>query len=440
MRGSFSEEANRFVVVGSGGFQVSDTLSGDLVSPVHLASPPVGEARLSPNGDFVLMICAPGGRTNEPLRELRVFETSTGKPLAPAFFLTNSPAHYSLSRDGKTLLCLSGNNARVWNVLTGTPLSPSMAPSASGVLSPDGTCVLTWSGTVVKMWEAATGKECFNPIPHDFSVKHAAFSRDGSRFVTCCSDNGFNKCYARVWNGKSGESLGPPLKHSDGILSASISPDGNRVVTASEDFKAIVWDIATGRQLTPPLKHEHQVFTAAFSSVGEWIVTASGDMTARVWISENGNPLTPSLRHKEGLVAAKFLGNGNLIAWDRRGDAYVWPLIPDERSIDDLVILARLLSGVSVITRSQLPSPQSESLQSLWTRFREKYPADFAVDAKDTWTWHESQARDSEAEHQWPAAAFHLRRLLVFRPNEQSVVDRLAHAEQMMQASRPATP
>lgn len=258
------------------------------------------------------------------------------------------------------------------------------------------------------------------------AVHSAEFSRDGSKIVGCCWDPLFTKCYAQVWSAKDGRPIGPQLMHGDGVLFASFSPDGNRVVTASEDFTAIVWDVNTGRRLIFPVEHEEKVRTASFSPDGQWFVTASADKTARVWNAETGDPLTPLLRHLTELTNAAFLADGRrIVTHDGKEECRIWQLTVDDRVIDDLVLLSRLLSGHTDTRFGQLTSQRSESLEDIWKRLRIKYPSTFETSTKEIEEWHEFQAEECDIDEQWFGEAFHLRRLLALRPGDQSIIKKL---------------
>src|SRR5207247_6927414 len=150
------------------------------------------------------------------------------------------------------------------------------------------------------------------------------------------------------------------------------------------------------------LRHEYWVRTAVFSPDGKWILTAGADKTARVWNAENGDPLTPPLRHLVELTSARFLAGGHrIVTTDQQGQARIWELRADERPVDNLIMLAGLLSGNSVTPAGQLTRPQSESLEMTWCRLRVKHRSDFVVSDEEIMAWHQLQAEESERRQQW---------------------------------------
>ena len=124
----------------------------------------------------------------------------------------------------------------------------------------------------------ADGSELRRFEQHEGPVNWVAFSNDGMRLVTACSDGA-----ARIWNVSDGGLLSVMTGPARQIWKAAFSPDGGRVAAVSADGTAQVWDAATGRA-TPMLRgHADQVWGVAFAPDGQSLVTGSWDGTARVW-------------------------------------------------------------------------------------------------------------------------------------------------------------
>jgi len=425
---TFSEDRSRFLTISNNEIQVWDTISQRPISPSLNLSSQSRQPTLSADGRYILL------RSVEKKTEtVEVWEAETGRLTGPPLVFTNKIAHLTLSRNGKRLLVYRGNRAQVWDLSTALPIGQAVSHNEfirGAVFSPDGDTVASWSGGVVKVWNAGTGKLLFDPLLHPFPVRYVAFSPDGSRFVTCGADPYLTKCYAQVWNTANGHREGAQLKHGDGIVCAAFSPDGHRIATGSEDFTAIVWDTDTGRQVTSAMRHENVVQTVAFSPDGKWLITASPDTTVRIWSAETGDPLTPPLQHLEKPADAKFLPDGtHVVTADLNGHAWLWNLPTENKPVADCMRVARLLSGGGIIPPGQLSAPRSESPLTLWQQLRIQYAADFTVSLPDIEAWHEFQAEDSERRRQWSAAAFHLDRLLVLHPGDQSISEHLARVK-----------
>jgi len=424
----YSQDGSRFLTITDNFLQVWNAASNKSISPLIAVNSSLEKAEFNRNGHFIVSV----SKTNGTNHLIQVLDSLTGKVIAPAFQVSNPINGVALSDDGERLVTFGGNIAQIWDVLTQTNLSPPLLhdePVNSAFFNPEGNCMASISGTKLYVWRA-DGQAAFAPLNHLRPVSYAAFSRNGSLIVTCCSDNQIYKCFAQVWDAATGRPIGAQLNHADGVLFASFSSDGHRVVTASEDYTAVVWDIASGIQLIPPLRHEDKVRTAVFSSDGKWIVTASADKTARVWSTETGDPLTPPLRHLTPLMSAKFLpGNSRIITSDETGDTWTWNLPSVGMPVEDIRKIACLLSG-NATSSSQSSSSQSESFQIIWQQLRAKYPSSFTTSPQEIAAWYEFEAEESEAHQQWFAAAFYLKRLLSVCPDDRSLVERFACATQ----------
>ncbi len=435
---SVSPDGSRFLIITNGNIELRAATAGKAIPPVIHPRPRLQEVLLNRNGHFVLTRSVIS--TNSPVatRLLQIWDSTTGAPMGRGLLLSNGFAGNAISDDGKRVVVFAGKATRAWDVMSGAALSPPLLLAdevRSAVFSPDGNRIATTSGNQVSVWDAVNGRSVFEPLSHPAPVTHVEFSPDGSHLVSSCSDTTFNKYFAQVWDAGTGRPVGRPLAHGDGVLFASFSPDGTRVVTAGEDFKAIAWETATGRQIIPPLQHDNQVKTATFSQDGRWILTASLDKTARIWSADNGDPLTPPLRHLETLTGATFLvGGRRLVTRGKSGRGWIWELPVDEKPADDIRKLARLLSGGAVTPSGELKPPQSEPLEVLWNELKARYSLSFTVSAQEVMAWHEFEEEQSEIEHRWVGAVFHLNRLLERQPGDAFLLGRLVIANEQVRS------
>jgi WD40 repeat protein len=156
------------------------------------------------------------------------------------------------------------------------------------------------------------------------------------------------------------------------------SPHGSQVVTASNDHTARVWDADTGEPVSPPLRHQEAVRFAQFSPDGRLVVTASGDSTggkgvARVWDASSGEAITPPLRHDGWVIHASFSPDSRRIVTGSIDEtARVWDLSPENRPVEDLVLLAQLYSGHRLDPIAGLVQVDTKRLQLAWKKLREK--------------------------------------------------------------------
>ena len=339
-------------------------------------------AKFSPNGRLVVTAGSFRARIYDAAQgHLECFLPNGTNWVRCATFSPDSQRVVTASQD---------HTARVWNALTGQPISPALqhpSPVWDAAFSPDGRRLATVCGnyddsrtTAARVWDATTGQPLSPPIKLPGGTGHARFSPDGQRLLTTSASVPQEELEARVWDWRTGRPAAPPLRHADGVPWAEFSPDGHRVLTASFDKTARIWDAKSGRPLTPALKHDRQVEHAAFSPDGRRVVTACGDGAARVWDAATGERLTPPLKHQGSVLWAEFSPDGRrVITASQDHTARVWDLPKTERPLADLLLLAGLLSGQHIDGTGGLAPLPAEELMSAWRTLRAKYPAQFAL-------------------------------------------------------------
>jgi WD40 repeat protein/predicted Ser/Thr protein kinase len=340
----------------------------------------------------------------------RVWDSATGRALIPPLRHLAGVVQAAFSPDGDRVLTASTDGtARVWDAHTGEPLGPRLKHRErlyAAAFSPDGRRVVTASGDgTARVWDADTGAPRTPPLEHHGAVEAASFSPDGRRVVTASADYS-----ARVWDAETGTPLTGPLRHGAGVAAVSFSRDGRRVVTGSRQGTARVWDAATGAPVTPLLNHGRGQIRAVFSPDGRRVATSGGTYDARLWDAAAGEALGPPLRHRGWVVELAFSPDGRRLATAcRDGAARVWDLPdPDQRPLEDLVLLAQVLSTQRVDATDGLvdvePAAQRRALEDL----RSRYPADFAGSVPEALAWHQREAEACLREKNGPAALFHL--------------------------------
>ncbi|WP_407738951.1 CHAT domain-containing protein [Hyalangium sp.] len=179
--------------------------------------------------------------------------------------------------------------------------------------SADGRRVLTASqdGTA-RIW-STEGNLLATLYGHDDWVLSAAFHpQDPTRVLTASQDG-----TARIWRVEGGKVHGVQFvaRHEAPVLWAAWSPDGSRFVTACADARVRLWLASDTREPHLVLSsHEGQVTSAAFSPQGEdvQLLTGSTDGSARLWRPREPLPMD-SLQ--ERLQAAS---SACLTAWERQ--------------------------------------------------------------------------------------------------------------------------
>jgi WD40 repeat protein len=249
------------------------------------------------------------------------------------------------SPDGKIVLTVSANTARLWDGegKAFTELIGHSAAISDAAFSPDSKMVVTASfdGTA-RLWDragklivelkqpkqkASAGNRSQDSGDADQLplVQHADFSPDGQMIVTASSDS-----KARLWN-LSGKLLSELKGHKGWVSYAAFSPDGKTVGTASLDSTGRLWDL-DGNELGVLRGHTGSVGYIAFSPDGRQILTASADSTARLW-DPNGKLIREFKGHIGPILHAEFSPDGQMILtcstdstarlWSHRDDAAI---------------------------------------------------------------------------------------------------------------------
>jgi hypothetical protein len=131
---------------------------------------------------------------------------------------------------------------------------------------------------------------------------------------------------------------------------------------------------------------------------------------------------------------------------------WIYDLSPDERPIEQLSLIAEVLSGRRGAELGAGLPFEKQALQEAWRQIREQHTDDFVVSEKEVLDWHQSEASsseaaanrgiflkelwtytqgeaNSEAAANWQRACFHLRWLAQLHPGDQDIARRLAQAE-----------
>jgi WD40 repeat protein/tetratricopeptide (TPR) repeat protein len=387
----------------------------------------------------------------------QVFDIPTGKPCGPAWQLPSDLiAAAALSPDGRRVVtvCLAGTwKYQVWDAATGKALctldrSVKKGFTEGGIdlkelaFTPDGRRVVGifvrsdkrgsakgFTG-VVRVWDAATGRSLPRPWQSvDTKIKkwsflligslvevtpaRLAFSPDGRRLAFAFGEN---RAYVAALEGAAAVR---PLEHFRDVNFVTFSPDGQLVATASDDRTARVWEAATGRAVTPPLEHGAAVKFVGFRADGRLLATGAEDGSARVWEVASGAPVTPFLKVPRVTQAPQtiFAPDGRLLTF-QGGRMRTWELLPERRPVDDLVLLARLLSGHHIDSSGALSPVGVKASAEAWQKLRARYPSDFTLSDAEVLGWNRRQAAASEANQDWPAAVFHWGRVARAEPKD----------------------
>jgi WD40 repeat protein/tetratricopeptide (TPR) repeat protein len=410
----------------TGEARVWDSTTGQPITPILKQDQILYAAAFSPDAGRVVT----GGLDGTA----QVWNARTGQAIGPPLKHDSPINRVAFSWDGRRVVTSAwGGMTQLWDLATGKPVVlPALRWEGSGAspgkvvaFSPDGRLLLTLSTEGVGIWSIASGELAAPLLRPSENAEWVAFGADGRRVLTA------GKTQTEVWHTNTGESVAPPLKGVPSTDSLTLSADGSRLLTYNQNGLARVWDVNSGTPLSPQLQLGSPVSSGAFSPDGRLVLLATRSGKARVWDAVTGLPVSRPLIHRAEVGHVAFSPDGRrVLTASHDGTARLWDLAPDDRQVEDLALLARLLSGRQVDESSGIvPLPAAE-VRDAWQQLRPRYPSSFTPAAELANVWHRAEAEACEAAKNWPGALIHLDRLLAAGPDTGLYHRRgLAHAE-----------
>jgi WD40 repeat protein/serine/threonine protein kinase/tetratricopeptide (TPR) repeat protein len=300
----FSPDGRHLLTWGGKTVQFRDALTGRPLGEPFEAESDVSDAVLSPNGQSVLVVAEGAAR---------VWDLAGSRPVTPLL----REAHLreaQFSPDGSRVLTRSTpegeweagwSQVLVWDVATGKLAVPRLIREegliSQALFSPDGRHILTVKGQTARLWDAGTGEPAAPLFHHNDVIQQAAFSPEGRYLATAGKDH-----TVRVWDLANSPGPNLALKHSAQLERFALSPDGRWAATTGWGWMQL-WDTKTGQPHGPRLEPEWDagVGQLRFSTDSRRLLTVSGHSdyrprgALRVWDVASGRPLTPLLKHDD---------------------------------------------------------------------------------------------------------------------------------------------
>ncbi|KAK6535573.1 hypothetical protein TWF694_002028 [Orbilia ellipsospora] len=178
-------------------------------------------------------------------------------------------ANVTFSPDGKTLASIDDFSIKLWDTITGTPLT---------TLKPEGICVAT---------------------AFSLDFKLLAVSLKGDMF----SESGM----IQLWDVCTESLLQKLIGHHSRVGMLAFSPDGEILASASDDRSVKLWCSITGTLLRTLEDHSHAVISIAFApGDGKTITSVSWYGTIKLWETDTGALLQMLSKHEDSPAQEGF--------------------------------------------------------------------------------------------------------------------------------------
>ena len=387
---TFSADGRRSATLTNLTIELRHTSDSSLISTVPSGNASVSDLSLSADGATLLCAASLREKSGAEQREVQLWDLSTGPARGPRISCGIGLTNLALAPAGHRLASFGGTNVVLWNTATGTRLgafSVDHRPKPRAIerivfnRSGQRLALFCKDSKFAELWDlSANEPRLITAISNAIYVSHVEFSPNDLLFLVATSDSDLKPGLAQVFDAETGTPAGPPLTHTDGVRHAAFSPDSERVLTCAEDFTAVLWDARTGARLSiEPMQHKEYVQHGAFSSDGRWLVTTEKNGTVRLWDVSTGGLLAPPLNHPSWIYSAQFLANDRQLATrSRDGQVLLWDLPEDTRPLEDLRLIAEVVSGhrsqSARISRAQAP----DELRRNWEHLRRLYATEFS--------------------------------------------------------------
>jgi WD40 repeat protein/serine/threonine protein kinase len=255
---------------GDGGVRIWDAASGALVRELRREGPKprYGAVAALPDGRAVAAIDIKGDVVN-------VWDATTGGLLAE---LRSAGMEYfglAFSADGRWLAAVGGDNVRVYDVRTWSPVNTFAGHRLSW--DPTGPRLVTGGDGGVSLWAIPSGERLHHLRDLGAPVSRVAVSPNGHLIVAGTEDGA-----ELVWTAAGKLQSQGNYLHGQ-IYSVEFDPTSTLVVAASSSGSVVISDALQGMPVAVLDGARKPVRAAHFDPSARLVVSASWDGTARVW-------------------------------------------------------------------------------------------------------------------------------------------------------------
>jgi len=288
-------------------------------------------------------------------KDIRLWETATGKLLATFDGDEHQVASLAFSPDGNLLASAGGDSSiLLWDV--GDIVRDAKPPRRQidrGRFAP---------GTTTALWQ--------RKIEHPGRISAVAISPDGKTLATGCEK------LIRLFDVGTGKLLRKLAGHECELYALAFSPDGKTLASGSMPYKSEhsvrLWDVASGRNFAKHKGIRGCVRGVAFSPDGKRLATAAYH-TIPIWEASSGRLLEQIPYSKKSVKSLAYSPDGRFLLtgttyrlatlWDlaTKEQLYAWSVTENERS-------GYAVSGVAFSPDSRIAaSGASDGTVRLWS-------------------------------------------------------------------------
>ncbi len=378
----------------------------------------VGRIAFSPDGVKVITLCHDGnGRVWNLSSAEPAFEWELGGRFTGALAVSPDGKLFACAGEKGVLLIETRNGAEEESATLERTVERLLLKDPSAVdleFSPDGRRLLV-SGSVspVRIVAVPSG-EILCELEKSFRPKAARFLGSGERFLVV-----EHLGTASIHDSKSGALAARALEQGGStVAKAILSPTRSQFLHLSHEGSARVYDSRTAQPASRRFSQRSTLTAGAFSPDGRLVATGSVDGFVRVWDWKTGEEVSPPLRHSLRVAHLGFHpAGGQVMSGSLIGEVKFWRIRSDDRPLQDLSLLAELLTGRRLDPEADnILTLRPEVLLGTWESLHQKYPEEFAVDPDEEFRWNARGAEEAETSGEWFAALWHLERLEKLKP------------------------
>jgi WD40 repeat protein/tetratricopeptide (TPR) repeat protein len=335
---------------------------------------------------------------------VQVWDCATARPIGPPLHMPYYSRALAFSPDGNHIAAGWGETcggvalgypakdnygARVWETTTGKPLAPPIElPSAATLVrfSPDGRRLLvgTLDGLVL-VWDIPTNKPAGPVLRLGSETNDAAFLPDGRRVAVAARAVLPEAGEVNLWDLRTGRRLDPRLSSGRAVGRLWLGADGRRLFARLDkgSDRLLAWDLNTGEPIANESARRIDSYCVLAPDAKRVFVLHGDGKTGHLRDTSTGERLSLALVAPQRTIGPEqetthFSRDGRrLIAWSEHElvihtvPVLAWPDV-------DTADLAALVAGQAV-REGRLVALEPIERRAVGERLAKRYPAAFAA-------------------------------------------------------------